>query len=261
MLETNPSVLLTIRAPAAVITLNRPERYNALTLPMMQRLREALIEAEAAPSVAAVILTATGPGFCGGQDLRVLAQTYEHQPPAAVGDLLREHYHAVIAAMGELRQPVIAAIQGVAAGGGWALALACDLRIAAASARFVPAFARLGFVPDMGGTSALVDAVGYARALEFALLTHELNAEDAAQWGLVNCAVADDALMPTALEWAERLATLPPEGVALTKRALRAARQNAPAMQRSYEASLQSIAAMRPEHHAALDAFTKARKK
>jgi 2-(1,2-epoxy-1,2-dihydrophenyl)acetyl-CoA isomerase len=256
MLEPNPTVRMIVRERAAIITLNRPDRYNAMTIPMMRRLHAAILEADASEA-AGIIIEATGPGFCGGQDLRVLAQSYASEPPSTVGDLLRNEYHAVIAAIEASRLPVIAAIQGVAAGGGWSLALACDLRLAGASARFVPAFGRLGFVPDLGGTTALIRTIGYARAMQFCLLTGELSAAQAAEWGLVNEVVPDNELSARAREWVARIAGLPPEAVTLTKRALQAAAVNPPAEQRAYEAWLQRIAARAPEHAAAVAAFVR----
>ena len=135
------------------------------------------------------------------------------------------------------------------------MALACDLRLAGAGARFVPAFARLGLVPDLGGTTALVRAVGFARAMQFALLIGELSAEEACRWGLVNDVVPDGELQARALEWVARIVALPRSAACLTKRALQAAMENPPTEQRAYESWLQRIAAREPAHVAAVQEF------
>jgi 2-(1,2-epoxy-1,2-dihydrophenyl)acetyl-CoA isomerase len=259
MTESNPSISLTVTGAIARIVLNRPERYNAINEPMMQRLRAALDEARD-PAVRCVVLSARGKGFCAGQDLNVLAQQYEHQPSANPTDLLRETYNPVIAAIRDLPKPVIAAVQGVAAGAGWALVLACDLRIAARSARFVPAFPALGLAPDMGGASALVESVGYARALEFLLLSEGLTAEQAQAIGLLNAVVEDSALPATTDVWAERIVSLAPAGVAQTKRLLRDAARHANDRSLADEAWAQAMAASDPDHRALIAAWRSARR-
>jgi len=255
MVDSTPSVDTSYRDAACVITLNRPERYNAITIPMMQELSAALAEADTDERAACVIVTATGRGFCAGQDLNVLAEFYGEHDPAELGGILRNHYNDVTARIWGLGKPVIAAVQGTAAGAGWSLAVACDLRIAARSARFVPAFAKLGLVPDMGGTTSLVHTVGYAKAMEFALLTDALSADEALAWGLVNRVVSDGDLMATAYDYARHISALPPEGVRLTKQALRAALVTEPARQLHTEAWLQALAASSAEHAKRVLAF------
>lgn len=258
MPEQNPSIVVLHSDGVARITLNRPDRYNAINIPMMQRLRAALDDARD-PAIRCVILTARGRGFCTGQDLKLLALQHAQRPPGDISKLLTEAYNPVIAAMRDLDKPILAAVQGVAAGAGWALALACDLRIAARSAQFVPAFIRLGLVPDMGGAAALVEAVGYARAMEFALLTERVSADDAKALGLVN-AVVEDAELEQAVEaWAQRITTLPAAGVAGTKRLLRSAAAHCGDAWLRQEAWAQGVAASDPAHGAALSAWQQAR--
>ncbi len=245
--ESNASVVSKVSGGIVTILLNRPERLNTITIPMMQRLRAALEEAESI-GAGAVILTAAGKGFCAGQDLKVLRELHKHHPPSKLGEILATHYNPVIDCIHSLRMPVIAAVQGVAAGGGFYLAMACDLRIAGASARFVPGLAKLGLAPCLGGSRALVDAVGYARAIEIALGVDELSAADAHSAGLVNRVVADDDLQSTARSLADRICSLPKIGVASTKRLLRQAAAEVLEPTPKTEAWMQTLAANHPEH-------------
>ncbi|MCA9251692.1 MAG: enoyl-CoA hydratase-related protein [Phycisphaerae bacterium] len=247
MTHSNATVTSSTHGAVTTILLNRPERLNTITIPMMQRLRDALEVAEAS-GARAVILTATGKGFCAGQNLENLAATHKHHAPTVLGSIIAEHYNPVIECIHHLTIPVIAAVQGVAAGGGFYLALACDFRIAAKSARFVPGLAKLGLVPCLGGSRALVDAVGYARAMELALATDEISAANAHAIGLVNRCVDDDQLLPTARALADRICALLQKSVGLTKRMLRQASADASGPTPKSEAWMQSIAASEPEH-------------
>jgi 2-(1,2-epoxy-1,2-dihydrophenyl)acetyl-CoA isomerase len=222
---------------------------------MMRRLRAALDDAAEDASVRCVILTATGKGFCAGQDLNVLSKFYENHDRSEISGFLDGDYNAVIERMWSLEKPIIAAVQGVAAGAGWSLALACDIRLAARSARLVPGFGKLGLVPDMGGTWTLVRAVGYAKAMEFALFTDALTADEALSRGLLNAVAPDDALLPMALAWAARVAKIPSSCVALTKRALQKAVEGSASEALNREAFFQAVAASAPEHAEQLAAF------
>jgi 2-(1,2-epoxy-1,2-dihydrophenyl)acetyl-CoA isomerase len=209
----------TSRAGAVLtITLNRPDAYNAFTTGMHVALRAALEEA-AAPDVRAVVITGAGRGFCAGQDLNDRAVA----PGAAAPDLaqsIEENYKPLVLALRSLPLPVIAAVNGVAAGAGANLALACDLVIAARSAVFVQAFARLGLVPDSGGTWFLPRLVGTARALGLAFLGDKLAAQQAADWGLIWRCV-EDAEFPGLIEdLARHFAAAPTRGLARTKQAI-----------------------------------------
>jgi 2-(1,2-epoxy-1,2-dihydrophenyl)acetyl-CoA isomerase len=255
MLESNPSILTARRDGILTITMNRPDRLNAITIPAMQRLHQALLDAEADAECGCVILTAHGKGFCAGQDLRVLAAHYDHHHPGSLGEIIDRDYNAIVQAIVDLKKPVIAAVQGVAAGAGWSLALACDIRVAARSARFVPAFAKLGLIPDLGGTYALVRAVGYAKAMEFALLTDSMTADEAMAFGIVNRVVDDVELAVAAEAIARRLCSLPGSGVALTKQALRDAQDQALTVQLARESQLQSIGASADGHVGLVNSF------
>lgn len=200
----------------ATITLNRPEALNALTLPMRVDLAKALRAIGRNRGVRAVILTGAGRGFCAGQDLK--ERVAPDAVPLAVE--VRERYNPITRAMVALDQPVVAAINGVAAGAGASLALASDIRVASDSASLVLAFGRIGLVPDSGATWLLPRLVGPSKAAELALLGGSLSATEAERIGLVSRVVPAEELAAVAREIAGQLAALAPRALALTKRAL-----------------------------------------
>ncbi|KPQ07814.1 MAG: phenylacetate degradation probable enoyl-CoA hydratase PaaB [Rhodobacteraceae bacterium HLUCCA12] len=203
------------------ITLNRPDRLNAFTTEMHVALRGALERAHTEPQIRAVLLTGAGRGFCAGQDLG------ERDPRAGartdLGETIGNHYNPLIRLIRTLEKPVVCAVNGVAAGAGANIALACDIVLAAHSARFIQAFSRLGLVPDAGGSWSLPHLIGEARAKALAMTAAPLDAETAAQWGLIWQALPDDRLMPEAENLATRLAGGATRGLGLTKRAIQAA--------------------------------------
>ena len=232
------------------ITLNRPERLNALTVEMAAALSAALDEAEADDSCRALLLTGAGRGFCAGQDLTAIVNA----TPADLGHLL-DHYHPLILKLRALPIPVVCAVNGVAAGAGANLALACDIVLAARSASFVEAFARIALIPDCGGTWFLPRLVGTARARALAMLAEPLPAVTAAEWGLIWQAVDDERLMPEAQALTARLATQATTALALTKRALDAAATNPLDRQLDLERDLQAEAGATPDHREGVRAF------
>src|SRR5437016_6950710 len=236
------------------ITLNRPERLNALTVEMAAALSAALDEAEADDSCRALLLTGAGRGFCAGQDLTEIADAR----PAEIGELL-ENYNPLILKLRALPIPVVCAVNGVAAGAGANLALACDIVLAARSASFVEAFARIGLIPDCGGTWFLPRLVGMARARALAMLAEPLPAATAAEWGMIWRVVADDRLMEEAHALAARLAGQATLGLALTKRALDAAEANDLDNQLELERDLQEEAGASPDHAEGVRAFLEKR--
>ena len=213
------SVRWDLDGAVATITLNRPDARNALTTEMKTALLAAVERAGSSPDVRAVVLTGAGPGFCTGQDLREHARELDGAP-GQVMDTVREHYNPIVRAIRSMPKPVLAAVNGVAAGAGANIALACDLVIAARSASFVQAFARLGLVPDSGGTWFLPRLVGPARALGLALLAEKLPAEQAAAWGLIWRCVEDAELKAVVESLALQLAAAPTRGLARTKQAI-----------------------------------------
>jgi len=202
----------------ATVTLNRPDKLNSFTRAMHQELRAALDEVEAA-GARALILTGAGRGFCAGQDLADLDFT-----PGAMtdlGDLIDQHFNPLILRLQALPLPVIAAVNGTAAGAGANLALACDLVLAARSASFIQAFVKIGLVPDSGGTWFLPQRVGMARALGLAITGDKLSADKAESWGLIWKAVDDTELQSTATQLAAQLAQQPTRAIAAIKQAMR----------------------------------------
>src|SRR3954466_6534015 len=196
------------------ITLNRPDVLNAFNAAMHEALAAALEDATDA-AVRAVVLTGAGRGFCVGQDL-----TEFRESPGDIGERLRGNYHPNVLAIRRLEKPVIAAVNGPAAGAGLSFACACDLRLAAASANFVPAFINIGLVPDSGATFFVTRLLGYARAFEWLCSGRRLTAAEAHLWGLVSEVVEAEALSARAAELAAILAALPTRAIGMTKRLL-----------------------------------------
>ncbi len=238
------------------ITLNRPDRLNALNAAMHGELMAALDAAEADAGCRALLLTGAGRGFCAGQDLAEVAPT-EAGPPD-LGAVL-DRYNGLVRRLRALEMPVVCAVNGIAAGAGANLALACDIVLAARSANFVQAFSRLGLIPDCGGTWFLPRLVGAARARALAILAEPLPAERAAEWGLIWQAVDDDRLMPEAEALAVRLAAQATIGIALTKRALDAAEANPLDRQLDLERDLQQEAGRTPDYAEGVRAFLEKR--
>jgi 2-(1,2-epoxy-1,2-dihydrophenyl)acetyl-CoA isomerase len=199
----------------AYLTLNRPGSLNALTPALRDELIDRLAEASAAPGVRAVVLTGTGRGFCAGADLR--GGTGGDRLPGDVARMLRQGAQRLIAAVLDCEKPVIAAVNGTAAGLGAHLAFACDLVLAAESARFIEVFVRRGLVPDGGGAYLLPRLLGPRRAKELLFFGDAVSAAEAERLGLVNRVVPDPDLAKTTREWATRLASAPTRALALTK--------------------------------------------
>jgi 2-(1,2-epoxy-1,2-dihydrophenyl)acetyl-CoA isomerase len=222
----------------AVVTLNRPDRLNSFNPEMHERLRDALAEAKRRDDVRALLLTGAGRGFCAGQDLsdRVVAAGAE---PVDLGYTISTYYNPLIRILRELPKPIVCAVNGVAAGAGASLALACDIVLAARSASFVQAFCKIGLVPDSGGTYFLPRLVGTARAMGLALLGEKLGAEDAERWGLIWKCVDDAKLMGEARALAAQLAAGPTKGLAEIKRAIYASPGNTLDAQLDLERDLQ----------------------
>jgi 2-(1,2-epoxy-1,2-dihydrophenyl)acetyl-CoA isomerase len=203
----------------AIVTLNRPDRRNALTIELKDALVGALAEVGGDAEARAVLLTGTGPSFCVGQDLGEHAEALRAGSNAAF-DTIARHYSPIVRALATMPKPVVAGLNGGAVGAGLGFALACDLRIAAAGASFGTAFAAIGLTADSGLSASLAHAVGAARAGELMLLAEPFAAEQALEWGLVRAVVPADEVRPTALELARRLAAGPTAAYAEIKKAL-----------------------------------------
>ena len=251
-------VLIEKRAGYRVLTLNRPQRLNAFNAPMQQALVAAVADAEQDSECRALLLTGAGRAFSSGQDLS------ERVTPSGdvivPGEALEKYYNPLVRKLRALPFPVVAAVNGAAAGVSCNIALACDIVIAARSATFLQPFARLGIIPDGGGTWLLPRLVGQARARGLALLAEPLSAEKAEQWGLIWKLVDDAALMPEAEKLCTHFATAPTYGLGLIKRALDAAEDNDLATQLDLERQLQREAGSTPDYGEGVRAFLEKRK-
>jgi 2-(1,2-epoxy-1,2-dihydrophenyl)acetyl-CoA isomerase len=234
---TYESIQLTIDTGIAVLTLNRPDRLNSFTQAMHLEVRDALATVQADKSVRVLLLTGAGRGFCAGQDLNDRAV----EPGAQgvdLGESVEKFYAPLVMTLKNLPMPVICAVNGVAAGAGANLALACDIVLAAKSASFIEAFCKLGLIPDTGGTWHLPRLIGPARATGLAMLGDKLSAEKAEQWGLIWRCVADDELMNEAMAMARHFASAPTKGLAFTKKAMQASYANTLPEQLQLEAGM-----------------------
>lgn len=231
------------------LTLARAQALNSFTVELHDELANALRQARA-DEVRAVVITGSGRAFCAGQDLDE-TQTQEFTP----GERLQRFYNPNIRAIVELPKPVIAAVNGVAAGAGLSLALACDLRIASEKASFVPAFASIGLVPDSGMSWFAARLIGYSRAFEWIATSRKLTAAQALDWGLVNEVLEPDAVLDRAREQAAQLAGQPGSAVSMTKRLLRSALEVSLAEQLELERQLQQAASEHPAYAERVAAF------
>ena len=253
-----PLVLQEVREGVLVLTLNRPEVLNAFTRPMARELQEALARAADDAGIRAVLLTGAGRGFCAGQDLAEVLPDGDGPTPD-ISDVVRESFNPIILAVRSLEKPVLCAVNGVAAGAGANLAFACDLTIAAESATFVESFAKLGLIPDTGGTFHVPRLVGLQRAIGMFFLAEKVSAEQAKAWGLIWDVVPPAALVDAAFELARRLASQATRGFGLTKRALLGAATNDLAAQLELEAQLMQEAGRTADYAEGVRAFLEKR--
>ncbi len=250
-------ILVDLREGYRVVTLNRPQRLNACNEAMLAALNTALSEAEADKSCRALLLTGAGRGFCAGQDLNDrLAKAEE---TTILGGAQEKFYNPLVRQIRALPFPVVAAVNGVAAGAGANIALACDIVLAARSASFIQSFAKIGLVPDSGGTWNLPRLIGPARAHALMLLAEPLPAEKAEAWGMIWKAVDDAALMPEAEKLCAHFASAPTIGLALIKRALDAAWTNDFSAQLDLERDYQREASLTPDYAEGVRAFMEKR--
>jgi 2-(1,2-epoxy-1,2-dihydrophenyl)acetyl-CoA isomerase len=253
MSDTQSELLVTHDGAVQTITLNRPDVLNALDLAMHERLAAALDRA-AQPDVRALVITGSGRGFCVGQDVGEFPRD-----AAAVGELLSRHFNPAIRALCGLPKPVIAAINGPAAGAGLALALACDLRLAAASASLVPAFGRIGLVPDSGLSHTLPRLIGSAAAFDWMVSGRRIAAPEAEAMGLVTRVVEDAALAAETAALATELAAGPTAAIGLTKQLIGRSLESSLDDQLAEEARLQAFAAAGDDFGEGVAAFLEKR--
>lgn len=221
-MTTSDPVLQSLENGVLHLTLNRPDKLNSFNEEMHLALRAGLQRAEAEPAIRVVLLTGAGRGFCAGQDLGD-RDPRKGGPKPDLGKTIQNFYNPLVRQIRSLDKPVICAVNGVAAGAGANIALACDIVLAAQSARFIQAFSKIGLVPDAGGSWSLSRLLGEARAKGLALTAEPLSADTAAEWGMIWKVCADDALMAQATALAEKLATGPTLGLGLTKQLIQQA--------------------------------------
>lgn len=241
-----------------IITLNRPDVLNSFNRGMAREFLSALSDAGADATVRAVLITGAGRGFCAGQDLG--EATSEEGRTADLGEIVRSVYTPVVRAIREMEKPVVCAVNGVAAGAGANLALACDVVIAAEDASFIQSFSKIGLVPDTGGTFFLPRLVGPARATALMFLGEKLGAARALEWGMIHDVVPGTVLRDTAVALARHLAAMPTRGLALTKKLLNASFGNDLGAQLALEEEMQRAAGRTADYKEGVAAFLEKRK-
>jgi 2-(1,2-epoxy-1,2-dihydrophenyl)acetyl-CoA isomerase len=247
------AILVETRGNYRILTLNRPQRLNAFNEDMHRALAAALDDAQADTDCRALMITGAGRAFCAGQDLS--DRVARPGETMVLGETVERYYNPLVRKLRALPFPVVAVVNGVAAGAGANVALACDIVLAARSARFIQAFSKIGLVPDSGGTWLLPRLIGPARARGLTLLAEPLPAETAEAWGLIWKAVDDDALMSEAERLCSCFAAGPTYGLSLTKRALDAAWSNDLDTQLDLERDLQREASLSPDYAEGVRAF------
>ena len=255
---TYNTVLFAVDSGVAEVTLNRPDKLNSFNLEMLEELRQIMRTIETDDETRAVLLTGAGRGFCAGQDLNA-----RQGEPGEVGKHIRnsliENFNPLIRRIRNLKKPVVAAVNGIAAGAGANLALTCDIVIAGQSAGLLQAFVNIGLIPDCGGTYYLPRLVGSARANALAMLGEKISATQAAEWGLIWKTVPDDQLMAEARTVAKRLAAGPSVALGLIKQALQVSAGHNLDQQLDWERDAQGLAGMSPDFAEGVQAFLEKR--
>lgn len=249
-------VTYTIADGVGHIRLNRPEKFNAFVREMALAVQQYLSEAETNDEVRAVLLTSEGKAFCAGQDLKEFAD----DNGIDVTNIVDEHYNPIVTKMAEMDKPVLCAVNGVAAGAGANLALACDIVIAGKSAIFIQAFSKIGLIPDTGGTFYLPRLIGMQKAKAYMMLADQISAEEAERIGMIYRVVEDDVLAEEAMKLAKRLAMMPTVALGLTKRALNRSLTNDLDKQLGIESELQSTATQTADFKEGVAAFLEKRR-
>ncbi len=247
-------VSYSIKNKVGWLTLDRPDQLNAFTEEMRNEIQTFLKKAEADPHVRCIVITGNGKGFSAGQDLKDLDDRPDY------GELLRKGYNPLIKQLSQLEKPIIAAINGVAAGAGMSLALACDFRVASEKASFIEAFIHIGLVPDSGSFYYLPRLVGHQKALELFTLGEKITAKQAFDMGLLTKLTSSDAFLEETTAFAEKLAQLPTEAFGLIKRALKQSWDSSLDEVLELEAQAQRIASQTADHQEGVAAFLEKRK-
>ncbi|MEO5816440.1 MAG: 2-(1,2-epoxy-1,2-dihydrophenyl)acetyl-CoA isomerase PaaG [Gemmatimonadaceae bacterium] len=252
-------VLAQVSDGVMTITLNRPDVLNSFNGPMADALISALRRAADDGAVRAVLLTGAGRAFCAGQDLAAVLPV-EGKPLPDLGDVVKRQYNPIVRDIRTLEKPVVCAVNGVAAGAGANIAFACDITLAAEEATFIQSFAKIGLIPDSGGTFILPRLIGTQRAAALTMLGDKLDAARAKEWGLIHDVVPALALMQVSLDLAKRLAAMPTRGLGLTKRAFNAGFSNDLETHLLFEETLQREAGQTADYAEGVRAFMEKRK-
>jgi 2-(1,2-epoxy-1,2-dihydrophenyl)acetyl-CoA isomerase len=251
----NQYIQYQVQEGVAIITLNRPEKYHSFIRPMAIELQHALDNAGNDKNVRCILLTASGKAFCAGQDL---SEAIDPQGPG-IETIVEENYNATIKRLRFIEKPIVCAVNGIAAGAGANIALACDIVIAAQSAAFSQAFSKIGLIPDSGGTYILPRLIGWQRAAALMFTGEKVMAEDAEKMGMIYKSVPDDQLTIFSLNFAKQLAQMPTVGLGLTKRLLNESMHNSLSVQLSREGAVQAEAAKTFDHQEGVKAFLEKR--
>lgn len=238
------------------ITMNRPEVFNSFNRDMALAMQKALVECDTDPEVRCVVITGEGKAFSAGQDLKEV--TDPNGPPLT--SIVRDHYNPIIEKIRSLNKPVVAAVNGVAAGAGANIALACDIVVARASANFIQAFSKIGLIPDSGGTYFLPRLIGFQRAAAIMMLGDKISAADAERMGMIYKVYADEDFVDSVEALARQLAAMPTKGLAYTKQALNKSMENDLSMQLALEEELQTLAGQTSDYVEGVQAFLEKRK-
>lgn len=256
---TPASILFDVQDGIARITLNRPDKLNSFNEAMHGELRQALDAIQEDTRVRVLVLTGAGRAFCAGQDLGDRAMQIDAGRMPDIGNTVEQFYKPLVLRLQNLRVPTLAAVNGIAAGAGASIALACDIVIARCSASFLQAFSRVGLIPDTGGTWFLPQRVGMARAMGLALLAEKLSAQDAADWGLIWQCVDDEDFAPRIQQIATQLAQGPTKALVRTRQAMHAAPSHTLEQQLSMEAGIMRELGWSPDYAEGVAAFTEKR--
>jgi 2-(1,2-epoxy-1,2-dihydrophenyl)acetyl-CoA isomerase len=248
------TILYEVRNGVAYLTLNRPDKLNAFTEQMNKEIEKALKQAAADEEVRCLVITGAGRSFCSGEDLGGVTEGLDH------GEVLRKRYMPMMKQIHRFEKPTIAAVNGVAAGAGMSLALACDFRLASEKASFIEAFIHVGLIPDAGNLYYLPRLVGHAKALELAILGEKVTAQEAKELGLVTRVISNETWEEEVHSFAEKLATMPTKAIGLIKRYLNESWNCTFEQYLEKEAYGQRIAGLTQDHHEGVHAFFEKRK-
>lgn len=249
------AILFQISEGVATITLNRPDKLNAFDREMALLFQQKLDEAAGLQEVRCVVITGAGKGFSAGQDLAELTGSN----PPSMSQILSEHYNPIVTRIRNLPKPVVAAVNGVAAGAGANIALCCDIVVAKSSASFIQAFSKIGLIPDSGGTYFLPRLIGWQKALALAMLGDKIGAAEAAQLGMIYRSFDEDAFESSVATLSRQLAQMPTRGLALTKQAFNQSLNNNLETQLTLEDALQQEAALTYDYREGVEAFLQKR--